>query len=217
MIINFESLERKQYDLNRILKCWFLEKHFHIIFIVSEKQKSSFKIPECYNQQICTILYVSPFILAHQKTCQISDHIVTQIINFILKKLKPCVRRVYYCLSLDQDFPEPEEIMNFVGREHVYCSIIKSVNNFLQLSNHFFWDNSDPCKMNMLPVLINNVQRKLDTDEKSGKLMLFLRGKWLFEVHSVKTLWQELREFGDEHKLHVSVTTAFPSVEYKVL
>ena len=133
------------------------------------------------------------------------------------KKLKPCVRRAYYCLSLDQDFPEPEEIMNFVGREHVYCSIIKSVNNFLQLSNHFFWDNSDPCKMNMLPVLINNVQRKLDTDEKSGKLIFFLRGKWLFEVHSVKTLWQELREFGDEHKLHVSVTTAFPSVEYKVL
>jgi len=193
-----------------------LEKHFHIIFIVSEKQKSSFEIPECYNQLICTALYFSPSILVRLRTCQISDHIVAQIINFIVERIKPCVRRAYYCLSLDKDFPEAEKIMEFAGKEHVYCSIIESVSHFLQLKKHFSWDLSDPCKMNVLPHLINSVRRKIDTDEKSGKIMFFVKGKWFFE-NSVKTLWQQLKQFGDDHELHVSVTTAFPSVDYKVL
>ena len=209
-IINYESLERKQHDFQQ---CWFLKQNFHVIFIVSERQKSSFKIPKDFNQQICTTLHFSS---SQQKTCRISDHIITQIINFIVQKIKPCVRRAYYCLSLDRDFPEAEKIMDIVGREHVYCSIIKSFSDFLQLNNHFTWDISDPCKMNVLPILINNVRREIDTNEKSGKLMFFLEGKWFFKW-SVKALWKQLRQFGDEHQLHVSVTTAFPSVEYKVI
>ena len=145
----------------------------------------------------------------------ISCHIVAQIMacfsNGLLQTHR--CRRAYYCLSEDANFPDGLQFMKYTGHEHVYCSVLRSVNDFLDLKNHFKYDIDDPTKMNILPYLENDFQR--DIRDNSGKLMLFVQGEAFFQK-PVKTLWKELRKFGNEHRMPVSVTTAFPSVEFKV-
>ena len=98
VIIDYDSLWRKQDDLTSILQCWFLKKYFELIFIVPKSPATIFEIPAHLNQQICTTLYVSPFVLARLKY----TNCVTQIINYIVNKLKPRVRRAYTiaCLQI---------------------------------------------------------------------------------------------------------------------
>ena len=212
VIIDYGSLKNKQDDLNSILQCWFLKKYFHVIIIVPKSPINNIKIdPKTFNQQMYTTLYISPFVLARQNTI---DYIVTQIIIFVVDKLKPLVRRAYYCLSTDKGCLKTEELMDY--GEHVYCSMIKSLEDFLQLQYHLFDDTNDPCIMNVFPILKNNVPRETVISKKSGKAMFFVEGKWFYDK-SVKNLWYQLRQFGDEQGLHVSVTTAFPTnVDKKV-
>ncbi|XP_065909288.1 uncharacterized protein [Dysidea avara] len=216
LMVDYESLKGKQRDVNSILKCKFLEMYFCVIFIVPESQRSvcSFEIPSYFNQQICTTLYAP--ILSHQRTCQVSDHIVTRIIMFIRNQLKYGVRRAYYYLSTNDGVLDVDKVMDYTGREHVYCSNIKSVQDFLNLRSYFSWDVSDPCKVNVFPVLTNNEPHETVTSEMSGKLMFFVQGESFFEK-SVKDLWKQLQQFGDMHKLHVSVTSAFPTVRCEVV
>ena len=209
VIVDYGSLSQKQHDFNAILSCQFL-KHvtFHVIVLVDNDQHMPYT-----TMQNCTVIEVASQFL--QRVNHISDHIVTQIMMCFSNGLfKMCrCRRAYYCLSEYAYFPDGFQFMKYTGREHVYCSVLKSVKDFLNLQYHFSDDNDNPTKMNMFHLLENDVKR--DTSDNSGKLMLFVHGEVLFKK-SVTTLWKELRKFGNAHNLPVSVTTAFPSVGHQV-
>ena len=68
--------------------------------------------------------------------------------------------------------------------------------------------------MTMFPLLRNDVPRVPFT-ENSGKLLFFCLGEKYYGI-PVASLWEELEQFGNKYSLHVSVTTAFPSVDYEV-
>jgi len=212
VILDYESLTGKQHDLNTILKCQFLcfLNYFHMIILTDNVRLT----PDTYSRQNCTVIQVSSHCL--RKVNQISDHIAAQIMvcfsNGLFQKYR--CRRAYYCLSEDKSFPDGLEFIEYTGYEHVYCSVIRSIKDFLDLQNHFKNDMNDPTKMNVVPLLKNDVQRDR-TGDNSGKLMFFLHGEMYFGK-SVKVLWKDLKNFGDTHCLSVSVTTAFPSVDYEV-
>lgn len=209
VIIDYESLSGRQHDLNNILACWFLRKYFHVIILVDHVNH----LPKIYGKQICTVIQVSSQILRNVN--QISDHIAAQIMMCFsngLFQINRC-RRAYYCISEDASFPSGFEFMQFTGREHVYCCVLRSVRDFICLQYYFKDDSHNPIVMNVFPVLKNDFPR--DLTDNSGKLMFFVRGEVFFRK-SVTTLWQVLKEFGDTHQLAVNVTTAFPSVDDEV-
>ena len=210
VILDYESLSGKQNDLNAILKCWFLFlSYFHIIILVDNISQC----PNTYGTQNCTVIEVSSQFL--RKVNDISDHITTQIMMCFsngLFQMHRC-RRAYYCLSEDDDFPDGFQFMKHTSHEHVYCSVLRSVKDFLDLQL-YFREDSDPTKMNVCCLLKNNVLHERHGNN-SGKLMFFVRGEIFFKK-SVAFLWKELEKFGNKHSLPVSVTTAFPSVDYEV-
>ena len=213
MILDYESLSGKQNDLNDILNCWFLflTNYFHIIILVDDIRSH---IPNTHGRQNCTVIEVSSQFL--RKVDDMSNHIATQIMMCFSNGLfqrRRC-RRAYYCLSEDDDFPDGFQLMEYTGHEHVYCSVLRSVQDFLDLQYYFREDVNDPTKMNVCCLLKNNFSRQRYGD-KSGKLMFFVRGEVFFKK-SVTFLWKELEKFGNTHHLPVSVTTAFPSVDYEV-
>jgi len=213
VILDYGSLTGKQHYLNAILKCgflYFLRNYFHMVILTDNVHHT----PNTYGRQNCTVIQVSSHCL--RKVKQISDHIAAQIMacfsNGLFQNYR--CRRAYYCLSEDKSFPDGLQFIEYTGYEHVYCSVIRSIKDFLDLQNHFKNDMNDPTKMNVAPLLKNNIQRDR-TGDNSGKLMFFLHGEMYFGK-SVKVLWKDLKNFGDTHCLSVSVTTAFPSVDYEV-
>ena len=212
VILDYESLSGKQNDLNAILNCWFLflTSYFHIIILVDDISH----IPNVHGTQNCTVIEVSSQFL--RKVNDISNHIATQIMMCFsngLFQMHRC-RRAYYCLSEDDDFPDGFRFMECTSCEHVYCSVLRSVQDFLDLQGYFREDVDDPTKMNVC-CLLKNVFSRQRYGDKSGKLMCFVRGE-IFFSKSVAFLWKELEKFGNTHHLPVSVTTAFPSVDYEV-
>ena len=144
-----------------------------------------------------------------------SEHLVTLIMAYIAEQKAKYTRRAYYCLSADHSFPVSTKMIDVVGHEFVYCCIIKSVKDFvsLQKCGHFSYYD-DPTKMRLYRILQNSIPRDF-IPSKGGKLMHFVRDQHNIE-EKVKSLWQELKQFGDRNSLHVNVTTAFPSVDYLV-
>ena len=210
VIVDYESLSQRQHDLNAVLGCWFLSCcYFHIIILIDRVCQIPYT---SYNQNITVIQNSSQFL---KRVNHVSDHIVTQIMmcfsNGLLQTHR--CRRAYYCLSKDINFPDGLQFMECTGHEHVYCAVLRSVKDFLDLQYHFRNDINDPIKMNVFPVLKNNILR--EWGDNSGKLMFFVKGERYFNK-TVTTLWKELRTFGNAHSLPVSVTTAFPSVDYEV-
>ena len=208
VIVDYESLSHKQHDLNAVLGCSFLSCYFHVIILMD----SMHQIPHTpYKQNITVIQNSSQFL---KRVNHVSDHIVTQIMmcfsNGLLQAYR--CRRAYYCLSEDANFPEGLQFMECTGHEHVYCDVLRSVKDFLDLQDHFRNDMNDPIKMNVFPLLKNDFLH--DSGDNSGKLMFFAQER--FYDKTVTTLWEELRTFGNAHSLPVSVTTAFPSVDYEV-
>lgn len=212
VILDYESLSRKQNDLDAILICWFvfLTNYFHIIILVDDISH----MPNIHGRQNCTVIEVPSQFL--RKVNDISNHIATQIMMCFsngLFQMRRC-RRAYYCLSEDENFPDGFQFMEHTGYEHVYCSVLRSVQDFLDLQYYFRDNLDDPIKMNVCCLLKNNFSRQRYGD-KSGKLMFFVRGEVFFRK-GVTFLWKELEKFGNTHHFPVSVTTAFPSVVYEV-
>ena len=209
VILDYGSLSGQDHDLNIILSCWFLKIYFHVVVLIDDVHH----IPNTSDMQNCTVVEILPQFLRRVK--HISYHIATQIMMYFsngLFQTHRC-RRAYYCLSENTDFPDGFQFMEYTGTEHVYCCVLRSVKDFLDLQ-HYFKDNiNDPTKMNVCFLLKNDFPRNLS--ENSGKLMFFVQGEFYYRKH-VTTLWKELRKFGNEYSLPVSVTTAFPSVKYEV-
>lgn len=210
VVVDYGSLPGKQQDLNAVLGCRFLRSYyFHVIILIDNICHAPYT---SYMQNITVIKISSQFL---KRVNHISDHIVTQIMmcfsNGLLQTHR--CRRAYYCLSEDTDFPYGLQFMEHTGHEHVYCTVLRSVKDFVDLQWHFRHDINDPIKMNVFPLLTNDVPR--DRSDNSGKLMFFVRGETYYKK-SVTMLWKGLRNFGNEHNLPVSVTTGFPSVDYEV-
>ena len=211
VILDYGSLSGQEHDLNIILSCWFLRNYFHVIVLIDNVHH----IPNTCGMQNCTIVEVLPQFFRRVK--HISDHIVTQIMMCFsngLFQMHRC-RRAYYCLSEDADFPDGFQFMEYTGGEHVYCCVLRSVKDFLDLQYYFEDNVNDPTKMNVCFLLKNDFPRVTNLSENSGKLMFFVQGEFYYR-RSVTTLWKELKKFGNGHGLPVSVTTAFPSVKYEV-
>ena len=211
VIVDYESLFGNQQKLNAVLSCWFLKSiYFHVIIMTDNFHCAPPYTSYMHNVTVVTIS--SQFL---KRVNHISDHIVTQIMlcfsNGLLQTHR--CRRAYYCLSEDANFPEGLQFMECTGHEHVYCAVFRSVKDFLDLRYHFIDDQIDPIKMNMFPLLRNDIPRI--RGDNSGKLMFFVNGERYYGK-SLTALWKELKKFGNEHCLPVSVTTAFPSVDYKV-
>jgi len=210
-ILDHGRFSWKQEDLDAALSCNCLNKYFYVV-IINEAGNCSdtvISFPPSFNQQNCSIIEVPPSSLRNVDTIQ--DHIVTQILVFLQQY---CCRRAYYCLSLDSNFPEGSKIMEHTGYEYTYCTVMKSVRDFMHLDMHHFRESNDPTKMTVFPLLRNDVPR-MPSSEKSGKLLFFCLGEIYYHT-SVATLWKELEQFGNKYSLHVSVTTAFPSVQFEV-
>ena len=212
VILDYETLSGKQQDLSGILSCWFLllVHYFHVIILVDPASHA----PDTHGVKNCTVIRVKSQFLRNVN--HISDHIVTQIMMCFSNGLfqKHRYRRAYYCLSEDADFPNGLNFMGYTGHEHVYCSVLRSVKDFLDLEYYFRFDVNDPAKMNVYRLLKNDFQRG-EYGDNSGKLMFFVHGEAYFRK-SITFLWKELKKFGNTHELPVSVTTAFPSVDYEV-
>ncbi|XP_065909519.1 uncharacterized protein [Dysidea avara] len=211
LILDYGRFSRKQEHLDAVLSCNCLNKHFYVVIINEAGHCSDvINFPPTFKQQNCSILKVPPSSLRNVGTIQ--DHVVTQMLMFLQQY--HC-RRAYYCLSLDSNFPDGSKIMEHTGYEYTYCTVIKSVNNFVYLDKFHFRESDDPAKMTMFPLLRNDVPRVLIT-ENSGKLLFFCLGEKYYGT-PVASLWEELEQFGNKYSLHVSVTTAFPSVDYEVI
>ena len=210
LIVDYESLSRNQQKLDAVLSCWFLKSdYFHVIIMIDNFHH----VPYISYMHNVTVIAISSQFL--KRANNISEHILSQIMmcfsNGLLQAHR--CRRAYYCLSEDPDFPDGLQFMKYTGPEHVYCAVFRSVNDFLSLQWHFVDDKSNPNKMNMFPLLKNDIPR--DRGDNSGKLMFFVQGEVYYKKH-VTILWMELKKFGKEYGLPVSVTTAFPSVDYEV-
>jgi len=210
-ILDHGRFSWKQEYLDAALNCNCLNKYFYVVIINEAGHRSDTVIsfPLSFKQQNCSIIEVPPSSLRNVDTIQ--DHIVTQILVFLQQYR---CRRAYYCLSLDSNFPEGSKIMEHTGCEYTYCTVMKSVHEFMYLDMYHFRESNDPTKMTVFPLLRNDVSR-MPSSEKSGKLLFFCFGETYYGI-PVASLWQQLEQFGNKHSLHVSVTTAFPSVEFEV-
>ena len=190
-----------------------LIKNFHIIIIesgtflpdVASLHKSCYTVLN--NVPLCVLRNVkNPY-----------EHIATQIMAYIAEQNSKYKRKAYFCLSADHSFPLNTEMIGAVGREFIYCCVLKAVADFvaLQKSGHFSENYDDPTKMRLYHVLQNSVSRDFDP-KKGGKLMHFIRHDYYIRKENIKLIWQELKKFGDENSLNVNVTTDFPSVDYLV-
>ena len=214
LILDYGRFSQKQEDLDAVLSCNCLNKYFYVVIIneVGHHSGAAISFPPSFKQQNCSILEVPPSSLRNVDTIQ--DHFVSQMLLFLQQY---CCRRAYYCLSLDSNFPEGSKIMELTGHEYTYCTVIKSVNDFIYLDKYHFRESNDPAKMTVFPLLRNDVPRVPFT-KKSGKLLYFCHGERHYYKKKVPValLWEELERFGNKYSLHVSATTAFPSVEFEV-
>ena len=211
VVIDYGSLHSKQRDLEVILSCNCLRRYFHVVILIENSYRTyAVRFPPSFNKQYCTIIKIPSEII--RNVSDIRGHIVTQLMVFVNQYR---CRRAYYCLSTDHTFPGGSEIMEHTDAEYTYCSVIRAIEDFIYLDAYYFKDSDDPTVMNVYQLLTNHIPRS-PVSEKSGKLMIFSRGEMYFDNNSVPSVWKELKQFGNNHSLHVSITTAFPSVDHLV-
>ena len=201
--------------------CEFLSENFHVIIITEcGMLKVSFGRLDPNN---CSIIHSIPQRML-RNVINPSDHIATLIMAHLIEYAKSYGRKAFWCLSADKSFPQNTKIIDLIGDEFVYCSVIKSIDDFLSLKGLLFQNcPEDPVKMRLYHLLQNGVPRDDSDPEKCGKIMFFHHGDEYSRkigrqpwptVIKVQTLWQELKKFADNYDrypLHISVTTAFPS------
>lgn len=213
-LVLFDCGSFSEKENHKALSCFkTLIKNFHIIII-----ESGSVLPNVVslNKGCYTVLNNVPLcVLRNVKNPY--EHIATQIMAYIADEKSKYKRKAYYCLSADYSFPLNTDMIDTVGREFIYCSVLKAVADFVALQDcgHFSENYDDPTKMRLYHVLQNNVSRDFDPN-KGGKLMYFIPEGYYSNKENIKLIWQELRKFGDHNSLHVNVTTAFPSVDYMV-
>ena len=188
-------------------------KNFHIIIVI-ECNASLPDLVSLHTSCYTILKDVPSSLLRNVKNP--SEHIATLIMAYIADQKARYTRKAYYCLSADDSFPQSTKMIYEVGREFVYCCILKSVKDFVMLHKcgHFSEHYDDPTKMRLYRILQNSIPRDFIPD-KGGKLMHFVNDHHTF-TRDVKSMWHELKIFGDRNSLHVNVTTAFPSVDYLV-
>ena len=213
VIFDNNSFSKEVDTIDSFYACKFLSENFHVIIVTEcDMLKVNFNHVDPDN---CTVIPAVPSRMLRNVSSP-CDHIATIIMAHLTEYAKSDNRKAYYCLSADNTFPVNTEIIDLIGDEFVYCCVIKSITDFLNLEE-LFQKCDDPVKMRLYHVLQNDVPRDNSDAEKCGKIMFFLHGdnfssRQQREIKA-QALWEELKRFADNYDpypLHVSVTTAFP-------
>ena len=217
VIFDYSSFTKESID--SFFACEFLSENFHVIIIAEcGMLKVTFRN---LNSEDYTLMPGVP----SEKLRNVinpSDHIATLIMAHLFQYAKSVDRKAFYCLSSDKSFPVNTKIIDCIGDEFVYCCVIKSIEDFLDLKKFLINNPDDPVKMRLYRLLKNDVPRDDSDYENCGKIMFFHYGdKYIrkigrkpWPVIKVQKLWQELKQFADNfhaYPLHISITTAFPS------
>ena len=218
VIFDYNSFSKEVDMVDSFFACEFLLENFHVIIVTEgDGLKVSFKHLDGEN---CTVISAVPSGML-RNVAHPCDHVATIIMAHLTKHAKSGGRRAYYCLSADESFPINTKIIDLIGDEFLYCCVIKSVRDFLNLEE-LFQKSDDPVKMRLYRLFENDVPRDKSDPENCGKIMFFHFGDdYIRKVGlppwpkiKLQTLWQELKDFADNYypfPLHVSVTTAFPT------
>ena len=222
VIFDYNSFSEDFSNIDSFYACEFLSENFHVIILAEcDVPKVCFKNLSSENY---TVISAVPSRML-RNVINASDHIATLIMDCLIHHAKSEHRKAFYCLSSDKSFPINTEMIDCIGDEFVYCSVIKSIEDFLCSSELFQNDPDDPVKMRLYHLLQNDVPRDDSDYENCGKIMFFChedklkfgRKPGLPKV-TVQLLWQVLKRFADSYypnPLHVSVTTAFPTKRQK--
>ena len=214
VIFDYNSFSREVDMINSFFACEFLSENFHVIIITEgDGLKVSFKHLDGEN---CTVISAVPSGML-RNVARPCDHVATIIMAHLTEHAKSKYRKAYYCLSTDESFPINTEIIDLTSDEFVYCCVIKSIRDFLNLKD-LFQKFDDPEKMRLYRLFENDVPRDDNDPENCGKIMFFSPGdefgsQWP-KIKKVQALWKELKKFADNYDpfpLHVSVTTSFPT------
>ena len=214
VIFDYSSFDDENID--SFYACEFLSENFHVIILAEhDVLKVTFKNLGSENY---TVISAVPSELL-RNVINASDHIATLIMYRLIHHVKSEHRKAFYCLSSDKSFPVNTEVIDCIGDEFVYCCVIKSVEDFLNLAELFQNYPDDPVKMRLHRLLQNDVPRDDSDHDNCGKIMFFHYGEGYARKRGgpkvkVQQLWQELKQFGDNYypyPLHVSITTAFPT------
>ena len=216
VIFDYSSFSEEVSKADSFFACEFLSENFHVI-IVAECGMLKDNLKNL-NPKIYTVLHAVPSRMLRNVTDP-SSHIATLIMAHLTEHAKSDDRKAYYCLSADKNFPINTEIINLIGDEFVYCCVIKSIEDFLDLKELFQKYPHDPVKMRLYRLLQNSIPRDDSDPENCGKIMFFHYGdeytrKTTWPKIKVQTLWEEIKIFADNYEpypLHVSITTTFPS------
>ena len=219
VIFDYSSFKEEFSNTDSFYACEFLSENFHVIILAEcDMQKINFKKLGSENY---TVISAVPSRML-RNVSNPSDHIATLIMAHLTEYSKSNDRKAFYCLSSDKNFPVNTEIINCIGDEFVYCCVIKSIADFLNMESIFQKYPDDPVNMRLYRLLQNDVPRDDSDHENCGKIMFFHHGdeyvrktgpgQW--PKIKVQLLWQQLKQFADSYypyPLHVSITTAFPS------
>ena len=214
VIFDYNSFSKEAGMIDSFFASEFLSENFHVIIVAEcDGLKVSFKHVVAEN---CTVIPAVPARML-RNVARSCDHIATVVMAHLTKYAKSGGRRAYYCLSADGSFPINTDMIDLIGDEFVYCCVIKSVRDFLNLEE-LFQKSDDPVKMRLYHLLQNSVPRDNSDPENCGKIMFFNHedrfGSRPWPEIKVEMLWQELKKFADKfdpYPLHVSVTTSFPA------
>ena len=219
VIFDYSSFNEECSNTDSFYACEFLSENFHVIILAEcDMQKINFKKLGSENY---TVISAVPSRML-RNVSNPSDHIATLIMAHLTEYSKSDDRKAFYCLSSDKNFPVNTEMINCIGDEFVYCCVIKSIADFLNMESIFQKYPDDPVNMRLYHLLQNDVPRDDSDHEKCGKIMFFHHGEEYVRKTGpgqwpkikVQLLWQQLKQFADSYypyPLHVSITTAFPS------
>ena len=213
VIFDYNSFSKEAGMIDSFFACEFLSENFHVVIVTEcDGLKVNFKHVVAEN---CTVIPAVPARMLRNVACP-CDHIATVVMAHLTEYAKSNDRRAYYCLSADKNFPINTDMIDLIGDEFVYCCVIKSIKDFLNLEK-WFQKSDDPVKMRLYHLLQNSVPRDDSDPENCGKIMFFIYGDKFGSQRpqiEVQTLWKELKMFADNYDLyplHVSVTTSFPT------
>ena len=206
VIFDYNSFSNEVGMIDSFFACEFLSENFHVVIVTEcNGLKVSFKHVVAEN---CTVIPAVPARML-RNVAHPCDHIATVVMAHLTKSHD---RRAYYCLSADENFPINTDMIDLIGDEFIYCCVIKSIKDFLNLEK-WFQKFDDPVKMRLYCLFQNSVPRDDSDPENCGKIMFFNYGDKFGSQIEVQTLWKELKMFADNYDpypLHVSVTTSFP-------
>ena len=215
VIFDYNSFSKEFDMIDSFFACEFFSENFHVIIVTEcDMLKVNFKY---LDSKHCTVIAAVPSRML-RNVARPCDHVATIVMAHLTEYVKSTEtdRRAYYCLSADDSFPINTDMIDLIGDEFVYCCVIRSVRDFLNLEK-WFQKSDDPVKVRLYRLFHNDVPRDDSDSENCGKIMFFIHGDMFgsqWPKIKVQILWQELKMFADNYDpypLHVSVTTSFPT------